>query len=178
MPVLRRDAEAEAGPLLRVLFLGLGTVPPDPDGARGKRRRVLPLTERTEDRMIAQHSTGHESKDWFGQPLGAVLWWGLPIVIGIAAGPLQLPLADAAFIWAAAFAWMGTGCVLNARRCGRLHCFFSGPILWFGALAAALVGFRLLRGMHALNAVVWTTAVLALLSCVPELIWGKYKGQS
>lgn len=30
-------------------------------------------------------------------------------------------------IWIVALAWMGTACILNARRCGRTHCRFTGP---------------------------------------------------
>jgi hypothetical protein len=26
-----------------------------------------------------------------------------------------------------ALAWMGVACILNARRCGRTHCRFTGP---------------------------------------------------
>jgi hypothetical protein len=32
-----------------------------------------------------------------------------------------------AIIWIIALAWMGTACMLNARRCGRTHCRFTGP---------------------------------------------------
>jgi hypothetical protein len=30
-------------------------------------------------------------------------------------------------IWIVALAWMGVACILNARRCGRTHCRFTGP---------------------------------------------------
>jgi hypothetical protein len=30
-------------------------------------------------------------------------------------------------IWTAALLWIGTACLLNARRCGRTHCRFTGP---------------------------------------------------
>ena len=66
------------------------------------------------------------------------------------------------------------GCLLNARRCSRLHCFFSGPVLWLGAIAAALVGAGVIPGAQALNGVVLATAILFVLSYVPEAIWGKY----
>ena len=29
--------------------------------------------------------------------------------------------------WVAAIVWMGTACLLNARRSGRTHCRFTGP---------------------------------------------------
>jgi hypothetical protein len=29
--------------------------------------------------------------------------------------------------WIVALAWKGAACILNARRCGRTHCRFTGP---------------------------------------------------
>ncbi len=55
--------------------------------------------------------------------------WVLPIVVGGATNFLSLPVSSKAFLWAGAFAWMGTGCLLNARRCSRLHCFISTGLL-------------------------------------------------
>ncbi|HEY2444712.1 MAG TPA: hypothetical protein VGI20_03130 [Rhizomicrobium sp.] len=114
------------------------------------------------------------TKDWARRPASLAFWWVLPIVVGASASVLGLSLAAAAFTWAGAFAWMGTGCLLNAWRCTRLHCFVSGPVLWLGAIAAALVGSGAISGVHALNNVVSITAVLAMLSCIPEMIWGRY----
>jgi hypothetical protein len=107
-----------------------------------------------------------------------VFWWGLPIALGISTNFLGLSLALTASIWAAAFAWMGTGCVLNALRCARLHCFISGPVLWLGAIASALVGSGVLSGRHALGDVVNITSALAVLSVLPELGWGMYRAAS
>jgi hypothetical protein len=78
-------------------------------------------------------------------------------------------------VWMVALGWMGIGCLLNARRCHRLHCYFSAPILLFGALVAGLIGFDVMTlGPHALSNAISFTLVLALLSFVPEMIWGKY----
>jgi hypothetical protein len=79
-------------------------------------------------------------------------------------------------VWAAVLGWMGVGCLLNARRCHRLHCYFSAPILLLGGLAVSLIGFDAVTlGPHALNNAISFTLVLALLSFVPEMIWGKYR---
>ena len=85
-----------------------------------------------------------------------------------------LPLRAVAFTWTVAFAWMGTGCVLNALRCHRLHCYISGPVLLAGAAAAAPIGLGILSG-HALNAVVWITTGLVILSFVLETVLGAYR---
>ena len=53
-----------------------------------------------------------------------VLWW-LPttlVLIGLAAPSLRL------WLWIPSFALMGIACLANARRCGRLHCFLTGPL--------------------------------------------------
>ncbi len=128
--------------------------------------------------MMNSDSVACRSKDWSRQCAGLLVWWGLPLLMGIAAGLLILSPADTAFVWAGVFAWMGTGCVLNALRCSRLHCFFSGPVFWLGALGALLVGLRVLSSAHALQYVLWGTAVLFALSYVPETIWGKYGRRS
>ena len=116
-----------------------------------------------------------KSRDWSRQPLGIIFWWGAPIALGISTNFLGLSLAWTAFIWALAFAWMGTGCVLNALRCARLHCFISGPVLWLGAVATVLVGAGVLSGPHALSDAVNFTVLLALLSFVPEWVLGMYR---
>ena len=76
-------------------------------------------------------------------------------------------------IWTAAFGQMGGACLLNASRCGRLHCFFTGPLFLLGALASLL---RRL-GMLPLG---WSQLGVAMLvgwgilGRLPEKLWGKY----
>lgn len=112
--------------------------------------------------------------DWVRQPLGVIFWWALPIALGVSTNFLHLPLARAAFIWAVALAWMGTGCVLNALRCGRRHCYVSGPVLWLGAIAAACVSLGFFSGENALSAAVNGALGLAALSLLSERFWGPY----
>lgn len=118
------------------------------------------------------------SKDWLRQPIGMLLWWGVPILLGESTNFLHLSLMQTALTWAGAFVWMGTGCTLNALRCGRRHCFFSGPVLWLGAVAALLVGFGLISGPRVLSDVINATVVLVILSYVPEWIRGKYTSKA
>jgi len=114
-------------------------------------------------------------KDWARRPAAAVLLWGLPLMIGIASNGLRLPLADAAWIWSAVLGWMGGGCLLNAYRCRRLHCFIAGPAFLFGAVAAALIASSLIEaGPHALSFVTLIVFSLALLSFIPEMVWRRY----
>jgi hypothetical protein len=56
----------------------------------------------------------------------ALAWW-----VPIGAMLLAIPLPDGpkTAIWVVALAWMGGACLLNARRCGRVHCRYTGPFL-------------------------------------------------
>lgn len=127
--------------------------------------------------MTETNFASNASRDWSRHTVSRIFWWGLPVAIAISTDFMKLTPATTAFVFAGVFAWAGTGCVLNAWRCSRLHCFFMGPVLWLGAIAAGLVGAGLIPGAHALDNVVLITAVLAALSCMSEAIWGKYAGQ-
>jgi len=114
-------------------------------------------------------------KDWVGRPGMGFVWWCLPLGIGVASNFFALAARPTAFIWLAAFLWMGTGCVLNARRCQRLHCYISGPAFFLGAAALALFAAGVAPwGPHSLNNIVGITLSLALLSFLAEMIWQKY----
>lgn len=108
------------------------------------------------------------------QPTGIIIWWALPLALGISTNFWHLPLARTALVWAIALAWMGTGCALNALRCGRRHCFISGPVLWLGAIAAGLVALGVTSGQSSLGEVVNGTLALAVLSLLSEWLWGMY----
>ena len=116
------------------------------------------------------------SRDWLRQPIGSLFWWVLPISLGISTNFRHMPLARTALIWTIALAWMGTGCALNAARCGRRHCFISAPLLWLGAIATGLVGLGVLPGGNALGVAVNSTLALAALSFLSEWFWGVYAG--
>src|SRR5258706_13680089 len=77
--------------------------------------------------------------DWVDRPGMGFVWWCLPLGIGLASNFFFVISARAtALIWMVSFLWMGTGCILNARRCHRLHCYISGPVFFLGAAALAL----------------------------------------
>ena len=79
-------------------------------------------------------------------------------------------------IWIAALAWMGVACILNARRCGRTHCRFTGPYylvmilpvlaLGLGIVPASLFGWLILGAFIILGgkAIWWAT----------ERAWGMF----
>ena len=65
------------------------------------------------------------SRDWLRSPRTNLLAWWIPqaaILVGLL---VPAPLRTA--IWVTALTWMGIACFLNARRCGRTHCRYTGP---------------------------------------------------
>jgi len=65
------------------------------------------------------------SRDWLRTPRTSALAWWIPhtaLVVGLVA---TVPLRAA--IWTIALIWMGAACLLNAKRCGRTHCRYTGP---------------------------------------------------
>jgi hypothetical protein len=114
--------------------------------------------------------------DLLARPISAFFWWCLPLIIGFAGQMIGQPVQIEALVWALSLAWMGTGCVLNAMRCHRLHCYIAGPVFLVGALAEASIGAHLLvLGIHAVNNIAGATLLLTLLSFVPEFYLGRYR---
>lgn len=91
-----------------------------------------------------------------------------------------LPVNWRAVVWPAALLVIGTACVANARRCGRVHCYFSGP--FFLAAAVLVVGYHLQLfggvpgGWDGLG--LGIVVVATVLNVVPERLWGRYRGVS
>ena len=105
-----------------------------------------------------------------------LLTYGVPLIAMQLVGNLSDSALAVAGTWAAGFAVMGIACLVNARRCGRVHCWFTGP--WF-LLAAVLTVLRYLEVIKTswstiLNAGLFGALVLFFVS---ENIWGKYFGE-
>jgi hypothetical protein len=82
------------------------------------------------------------ARDWLGKAHTSIIAWWLPK--GAIVGTLFAPVPTRAAVWIAGLIWMGTACILNAKRCGRTHCRYTGPyylamILPVLALAPGLV---------------------------------------
>jgi hypothetical protein len=65
------------------------------------------------------------SRDWLGSVHTSLLAWWMPKAVLLAG--LFVPVSFRAVIWIIALIWMGTACILNARRCNRTHCRYTGP---------------------------------------------------
>jgi hypothetical protein len=127
---------------------------------------------------MRQHGTPDEAcvrRDLSARAGSFLAVWGAPVLAGAVASLFSPSVAWAAGAWALALAWMGAACLVNARRCGRLHCFFSGPILLVGALLAGLIALGLFDAdALSLGAIVTGALVLFSLTYAIELAWGRY----
>ena len=97
-------------------------------------------------------------------------------MIALSAGP-NIGDQWRAVVWAVCLGVMAAGCLVNAIRCGRMHCYFTGPFLLLMALASLSYGFGWLplgtSGWNWIGGV--TLGGVILLTCVPELLFGKYR---
>lgn len=104
-----------------------------------------------------------------------IYWVPAMVLVGSASAPLSSLVR--AEIWAAALTVMGIGCLINAARCGRMHCYFTGP--YFLIMAAAALTYGL--GALPLGARGWTILTLVtliggvVLCFAPERLLGRYR---
>src|SRR5207249_6222510 len=85
----------------------------------------------------------HSSRDWLRSPHASLLAWWIPQ--GAILAGLFAPVPVRTAVWIIALIWMGTACILNAKRCGRTHCRFTGPYylaMIIPVLALGLGSFR------------------------------------
>ena len=114
------------------------------------------------------------AQDWLGNARASVLAWGLPhaaIVLGLAVDPVARMI-----IWIVALVWMGTACLLNARRCGRTHCRFTGPYYLLMTIPVLIFG----SGMVAVGFSAWVVFGVVIIVgsktiwWATERAWGKF----
>ena len=116
--------------------------------------------------------------DWVSGGASYIIAWGLPSAAMIAA--IWTTPGLRAVVWAAALVWMGTACLVNARRCGRVHCRFTGPFFLVMAAVVALYGLSVIplgaRGWAWIGiTIALGTAAIWILS---ERLWGRYQDKS
>lgn len=125
---------------------------------------------------VATTSTG--SRDFLGRTGTTIALWRIPEAAFVLA--FLLPGLLREWVWIVALLWMGGACVVNAIRCGRLHCYVTAPFFLLGAIAlvfylagifgwpaSAPLGIALVEGIGGL-----------LLIDLPERAWGRYVNAS
>jgi hypothetical protein len=109
--------------------------------------------------------------DWASGLRGCLIW-GIP-----AAGLFASPQRYLVIVWPVLLTFMGTACLLNARRCGRVHCYFTGPFFLLLAVLSLLYGLGVLplgaHGWSTLSALLVIGSVLLI--CAPEWFAGRYR---
>jgi len=167
---MRRDVAAEGGRLLCVLFVRLGSLPADAGRAFGADRRSTLLRRIT---VVASDIT-KPSRDWLPSPRTSALAWWVPK--GAIVAGLFLPVPLRTVIWIVALIWMGTACILNAKRCGRTHCRYTGP--YYLAMIAPVLALG--SGMLDAGSLGWLVLAVIILAgskllwWATERAWGKF----
>jgi hypothetical protein len=166
---LRHKAEAEGGRLLRVLLLRHNTVSANSGSTLWRTRCGLLLCVTSMTNAPTQ-----AGRDWLGSARTSVLAWWLPKAAIVAS--LLVPVSIRAFIWIVALIWMGAACILNARRCNRTHCRYTGPyylvmIMPVMALGAGIVTVGIF-GWIGLAVIIFGGS--GLIWWVTERAWGKF----
>ena len=104
----------------------------------------------------------------------SILLWLIPVIILAVTGGIGGPYL--VIIWPVLLTFMGGACAINIKRCGRLHCYITGPFFLILAALSLLYGLGIVslgpRGWQ------WLTDALfiggCILTCVPEWLFGKY----
>jgi hypothetical protein len=120
------------------------------------------------------NGTARPATDWTGSIRTYAWVWGFPIAIMVAGLLVDVPARTA--IWTLALSWKGTACILNARRCGRTHCRFTGPYYLAMILPVLALGLGIVSsgfyGWIALGAVIILGS--KLIWWVTERAWGRF----
>ena len=122
------------------------------------------------------NSTVHPRDIFASLPLAVLIFW-LPILAIAATGYAHVDTGLRTGVWTAACLVMSIGSAINAMRCGRLHCYWTGPFFLFGALATLLYGLSILPlGQIGWGLIGYTLlAGVVLLTYLPEHFYGRYR---
>ena len=112
--------------------------------------------------------------DWLSSPRTNALARWIPKAAIVAA--LFFPPPARTGMWIIALVWMGTACILNARRCGRTHCRYTGPY-YLAMIAPVLL---LASGVISVDFYAWLSLAILILGGsmiiwrATERAWGKF----
>ena len=72
------------------------------------------------------------------------LYW-LPAIAIVVGGAPAISSGWRTAVWTVALATLGAACIANALRCGRAHCYLTGPFFLLMALVVLSYGLGILR---------------------------------
>src|SRR5262249_2097091 len=118
-----------------------------------------------------------ESRDILSSRWRTFLLYGLPAIGIVVAGAPAISNVWRAAVWTVALAIMGMACIVNALRCGRVHCYLTGPFFLLMAVIALSYGLGILHlGRNGWNLLGLITLIGTIaLWCLPEMLLGKYR---
>lgn len=118
-----------------------------------------------------------KSRDILSSPWRALLLFWLPAIAIAVFANSRFSSDERTIVWALALVTLGTACIANALRCGRVHCYLTGPFFLVMGVITVLYGIGALplghKGWGYIGLAILAGAVA--LCCVPEMIWGKYR---
>jgi hypothetical protein len=113
-------------------------------------------------------------RDWLGGKRTGLLAWWIPLATIFAGLFVQVSLRTVG--WVIALGWMGSACMLNARRCNRTHCRYTGP--YYLAMIVPVVALG--AGLVTVGTLGWVWLGLIILGgsgliwWATERAWGKF----
>jgi uncharacterized membrane protein HdeD (DUF308 family) len=129
--------------------------------------------------MEHDRTTGSSRDILSSLPSAFALFWLPAIAIAVTARS-NFGAGWRTLVWTVSLGTMGAACLINAVRCGRVHCYVTGPFFVLMAVATLLYGVGILplgaKGWSLLGLTILVGAIA--LCCVPELFLGRYRKSS
>ena len=129
----------------------------------------------TGKRTPSDSGCGPQQRDVLCSGTKMFLFWCLP-AFAFALGFFVSP-ALRTVLWTLSLGFMGILCLVNASRCGRIHCYFTGPFFILGAIASLGYGIGLLpfgpSGWKWIGNISIIGAIV--FSAIPEFVFGRYR---
>lgn len=119
--------------------------------------------------MKADHAQDPNVTSDLTRGVWAWLFWCLPAALVIAGDAWPRGMA---WLWVVAFAMAGAGCLANAARCGRTHCYVTGPLFLLVAIWCLLSSLGAVA-LHP-NVLFLVVATIAVLAYLAEIPLGRY----
>lgn len=126
---------------------------------------------------MESNATTCKSRDILSSRLRVFLLYWLPAIAIVVAGVPAISSGWRTVVWTVALGTMGVACIVNALRCGRAHCYLTGPFFLLMALIALSYGLGMLHlggnGWNLLGLIALVGSIA--LWYLPEMFLGKYR---
>jgi hypothetical protein len=127
--------------------------------------------------FMQRGATISHSRDILSSPWPAFAWFWLPGIAIAITWNSGFGSGWRTVVWTVALIILGAACIANAIRCGRIHCYLTGPFFLVMAVVTLLYGLGSApsgaRGWNVIGLTILLGAIA--LCCLPELFLGKYR---